>query len=389
VTRPILVFLLSSVCPLAPAQVQRSGNYEVILRLPPDGLFAQEEMEIEFRVVDATQVDPLLGPAPLVRARITSVIDMPSMAGMPKLEEFAHPEGVPGEYGVHPTFAHGGEYRMTLAIAPLAGDPFTVEFLLPVQDASAARTRKPKPRPYTVEVKSKPGRPKAGEPVLLEFRIRHRDRPRETVSAFEVVHEKLMHLLLVRDDLGYFGHEHPDMSPDGVFRFSFAFPTAGDYHLFVDIAPRGAGSQVLLAKLKASGKPDARFDVTRASTDARSPVKKNAGTQVELDTGGRLPARKTTGVTFRLRDAATGRAITDLQPYLGAMGHLILIHQDAVTFVHSHPDEREPGVGRDGNVPFLVRLPKPGLYRGWSQFQRNGAILTTDFIVEAAEGSAQ
>jgi hypothetical protein len=235
-------------------------------------------------------------------------------------------------------------------------------------------------------VSSKPGRPKAGEPADLEFRIRHRDRPREIVSAFEVVHEKLLHLLIVRSDLGYFGHEHPELGSDGVFRQRFTFPTGGDYHLFIDIAPRGAGPQVLMQKIRVGGPGAPRFDVTRGD---RSPVKKVESLQIELDTNGRLPARKTTAITFRLKDAATGRAATDLQPYLGAMGHLILIHQDAVTFVHSHPDERLPNVGRDGNVPFLVRFPKPGLYRGWSQFQRHGTIHTSDFIVEASEGSGQ
>ena len=101
-----------------------------------------------------------------------------------------------------------------------------------------------------------------------------------------------------------------------------------------------------------------------------------------------MPARKTIRLPLSLTDAATGQAVTDLDPYLGAMGHLILIHQDGVTFVHSHPDERVPGVGRDGTVPFLARFPKAGFYRGWSQFQRRGSILTTDFIVQAVEAPA-
>jgi hypothetical protein len=382
VTNRIYFFLLLFVCSWLPGQApaRRAGAYEVSLRLPPDGLFAEEEMEIEFRVVDTSQVDPVLGPAPIVRARIDSTIDMPSMPGMPKVEEIAHPEGIPGEYGVHPTFPHGGEYRLLFRVAPPVGQPFSVEFPLQVQDASAQRNRKPKPRPYRVQVSSKPGRPKAGEPAELEFRIRHRDRPKEIVSSFEIVHEKLLHLLIVRSDLGYFGHEHPEMGPDGVFRQRFTFPSGGDYHLFVDIAPRGAGSQVLMQKMRVGGAAPPRFDLTRGD---RSRVRKVESLQVELDTNGSLPMRKTTALTFRLKDAATGRAVTDLQPYLGAMGHLILIHQDGVTFVHSHPDERLPGVGRDGNIPFLVRFPKPGLYRGWSQFQRNGSIHTSDFILDA------
>jgi hypothetical protein len=38
---------------------------------------------------------------------------MPAMSGMPKFAEAAQAEDTPGDYGIHPTFAHGGEYRHT------------------------------------------------------------------------------------------------------------------------------------------------------------------------------------------------------------------------------------------------------------------------------------
>ena len=90
---------------------------------------------------------------------------MPAMQGMPTLEELAHPEGIPGEYGVHPLFAHGGEYRLRLTIKPLADAEFVVTFLLNVADASAAKNRKPKPKPYTMDLKTSPKSPKAGDSV--------------------------------------------------------------------------------------------------------------------------------------------------------------------------------------------------------------------------------
>jgi hypothetical protein len=328
-----------------------------------------------------------MGAAPIVRAQVQGSIGMPAMPGMPKYEETAHPEGIPGEYGIHPTFPHGGEFRLRLAVNPPAGEAFQVDFDLNVADASEASKRKAGPRPFRVEVTTQPRRPKAGEPVALELRVRRRD-PEGIVTAFDIAHEKTMHVVIVRDDLSQFSHEHPEMSADGTFRLRYTFPTGGDYHVFADTAPRGAGSQVLMAKVAVQGGKTERFDVRRAPAETKSLVKKVEGVEIELQSGS-LPARRTTGVTFTLRDAATGRAITDLQPYLGAMGHLILIHQDGITFVHSHPDERVPDAGHDGKVPFLVRFPKPGMYRGWSQFQRDGKILTGDFIVEATEGTGQ
>jgi hypothetical protein len=384
-----LVLSIRAAPPAAPDEgpKQRAGKYEVTLRLPSGGLFAGEEMQIEFRVVDASQVDPVMGAAPIVRAQVQGSIGMPAMPGMPKYEETAHPEGIPGEYGIHPTFSHGGEFRLRLAVNPPAGEAFHVDFDLNVADASDAAKRKPGPRPYRIEVATQPRHPKAGESVELQLRVRRRD-PEGIVTAFDIAHEKPMHVMIIRDDLTQFGHEHPEKSADGTFRLRYTFPTGGDYHVFVDTAPRGAGSQVLMAKVPVQGGKTDRFDVRRAPAETRSLVKKVEGVEIEMQSGS-LPARRTTGVTFTLRDAATGRAITDLQPYLGAMGHLILIHQDGITFVHSHPDERVPDAGRDGKVPFLVRFPKPGIYRGWSQFQRHGNVLTGDFIVEATEGAGQ
>jgi len=373
---------------------QTAGKYDVMLRLPPDGLYAQEEMQIEFRVVDRSRVDPLLGAAPVVRARIHATVDMPAMPSMPKYEEIAHTEGIPGEYGVHPTFSHGGEYRLQLAIQPPADEAFQVTFPLQVLDADDARKRKPGPRPFQLELKSNPKNPKAGQPVELELVVRAREKPREIFSSFEVMHEKLMHLLILRSDLAHFAHEHPERQGDGSFQLQYTFPAAGEYHIFADAAPAGAGEQVMMAKIRVGGESDRKFDITKASAGERSRVKTCDGVTVELKAPETyLPAKKTEDIFFALKDAATGEALTDLEPYLGAMGHLMLVHQDSVTFVHSHPDERDPLAGRDGTVPFLVRFPKAGIYRGWSQFKRKGRIITADFILEvrdAAEpGAAQ
>ena len=86
--------------------------------------------------------------------------------------------------------------------------------------------------------------------------------------------------------------------------------------------------------------------------------------------------RKTVPVTVQIKDSA------NLEPYLGAMGHLILIHQDAVTFVHSHPDDR---AGSPGTLVFQARFPKPGVYRAWLQFQRAGRVFTSELRFEAAQ----
>ena len=82
----------------------------------------------------------------------------------------------------------------------------------------------------------------------------------------------------------------------------------------------------------------------------------------------KLPVGRSLTVTFAIKDAATGAPITDLEPYLGAMGHLMLIHEDGVTFVHSHPDETDPANGHNGSIDFLARFPKPGFIAAGSNY---------------------
>src|SRR6476469_9763370 len=156
---------------------QAADKYAVTLRLPADGLYAREEMEIEMRVEDTTRVDPVQGPAPVIRARLDCVIEMPAMPGMPKYQEIAHIEGVPGEYGIHPTFAHGGVYLLRVTVTPPDGEPFQREFNLAVQDAEAARRHKPKPARFTLEFTAAPKTPQAGAPAEMQFLIRDRESP--------------------------------------------------------------------------------------------------------------------------------------------------------------------------------------------------------------------
>jgi hypothetical protein len=377
----------------ADAPRQRAGPYEVILMLPADGLFVGEEMQLEFRVTDSRQAEAGKGPAPLLFARFQCEVDMPSMPSMSRFEELAHREGLPGVYGVHPTFPHGGDYRFCITLLPpgeqLAASPrpdasFTIEFPLEVADASVGRRpSRSRIRPYRLEVLSSPSAPAAGEPAELELRVRVENSPElREVLDFEPVHERLMHLFLVRKDLAYFAHEHPELAAPGVFRLRHRFPAPGEYRLFADVAPRDAGSQVLSAQvLVGAGEAGAPSPPSPMPAGPVLSAQAN-GVRARLDPpAGGLPAGRTVTLTAELSDAKG--PVQDLEPWLGALAHLLLIHQDAETFAHAHPDEREPGLGRGGRIPFLVRLPRPGLYRGWLQFQRGGRVFTAELALEA------
>ena len=142
------------------------------------------------------------------------------MPAMPRFDEIAHREGIPGVYGVHPVFPHGGDYRLCLTILPPEiqpiGDPrptaaFDFEFPLIVYDATSSPTRESaKVKPFLLDVLATPRHPVAGEPVELELRVRLANSfELREVTDFDVQHERLMHLFIVSQDLAEFAHEHP------------------------------------------------------------------------------------------------------------------------------------------------------------------------------------
>ena len=97
----------------------------------------------------------------------------------------------------------------------------------------------------------------------------------------------------------------------------------------------------------------------------------------------------------------------DLQPYLGAKGHCVILSADPKVYLHTHPtdgDHKMEGMSAPikdmssqstpasggANVMFHTNFPRAGLYKIWGQFKYENAIITAPFVVNvgAAAGSA-
>jgi hypothetical protein len=80
--------------------------------------------------------------------------------------------------------------------------------------------------------------------------------------------------------------------------------------------------------------------------------------------------------------------VRDIEPYLGAWGHSLIVSEDLARVIHAHPVEMLPDgrpSGRGGpTLTFKAALPEPGTYRIWTQIKRNGQIATAVFTVSAA-----
>lgn len=214
-------------------------------------------------------------------------------------------------------------------------------------------------------------KPQAGANTTVSVQIE--DKQGKPVQKFDLNHEKMMHLIIVSKDLSYFDHIHPEYKGDGRFEIGTQFPAGGDYKLFADYLPSGGAATTKSEWVSAEGKAASTAPI---AADAKL-VKSVNGKEVTL-TYDRLAAGTDIQLNFRLADEKTKQPITDLQPYLGAVGHVVILSADAEQYLHVHPtDEKAKGP----DAKFQTRFPKSGLYKIWGQFQQNGQTFVVPFVV--------
>lgn len=200
------------------------------------------------------------------------------------------------------------------------------------------------------------------------------------VMDYDVEHEKLLHLIAVRRDLTGFQHVHPELDSDGTWSTELDL-TPGDWRVFADFKPTGAEALKLGADLAISGTYRPRPPAAESRTALVD------GYEVTLD--GDLTAGAEAKLTLSV--AKDGEPVTDLQPYLGAYGHLVALRGGDLAYLHVHP-EGTPGDGTTEpgpDVVFYAAVPSTGTYHLYLDFQHDGVVRTAAFTVsaEGAEGA--
>ena len=207
-----------------------------------------------------------------------------------------------------------------------------------------------------------------GTPTTFSFRITGPDG--HAVTHFDVEHEKRMHLIVVRRDTAGFQHIHPTMSTDGTWSVPLTLAAPGSYRAFVDFTPAGGEGTTLGVDVSAPGDFQPRdYRPSQASTVD--------GYEVTFD--GHLVAGKMSKVTLTV--TKDGKPVTDLQPYLGAYGHLVALRTGDLAYLHVHPDG-EPGKTPAGpTVTFYAEVPTAGTYRLFLDFKHGDTVRTAEFTV--------
>jgi len=211
-------------------------------------------------------------------------------------------------------------------------------------------------------------------PAELAFVIEGPDgRP---VTDYDVGHDKELHLVIVGRDLAGYAHVHPSQDADG--RWAVAAPSLapGSYRVFADFVPAGGDPITLGTDLAVPGEY-APVDLPEPSSDAEVD-----GYEVSFD--GELVAGTESELTVTVtRD---GEPVSDLQPYLGALGHLVAIRDGDLAYLHVHPLDDVDGPGGPA-VRFAVEVPTEADYGLFFDFSHGDQVRTASTIAAVASRS--
>ncbi|MCI0485107.1 MAG: hypothetical protein L0229_00625 [Blastocatellia bacterium] len=267
---------------------------------------------------------------------------------------------------------------------------------------------------FDLKFEVSPRPPKMNEKVRFRFTISN-PKTGEQVKQFAEMHDRLFHLFVVSQDMSDFQHIHPTMEKDGSFTIETVLRQVGNYKIYSDIYPVEGAPQVIQRDLVTAGyksdlfaalpslKPDTVLAKTVEGMRVTPEEAGNAGVEMELLPSGdfgpikveltldpeEVIAGRFVSLKYHLTDAKTGEPVRDLVPYLGAWGHTLILSEDQTDYVHSHPEQNVPAASdrsksRGGpDVTFDALIPRPGVYRIWTQFLRGNRLATVNFTVRA------
>jgi hypothetical protein len=201
-----------------------------------------------------------------------------------------------------------------------------------------------------------------------ELTITLTDLDGNPMDELEVSHEKLMHLIVISEDLEVFQHLHPEKVSAGVFKAT-ADLEDGMYQAFVDIKPSelqyvNEPHQVMVGEH--AGHEDAHVHLERESEW----TKEQDGYSVTLEVDN-FSVKENVVLSFEIEGAQP-------ENYLGALGHVVVVDEGLDEFIHVHP--------REGTEPvFEAHFSKPGMYKLWAEFKLNGEVYAFPYVLEITE----
>lgn len=210
------------------------------------------------------------------------------------------------------------------------------------------------------------------------------------ILRYDVEMQKLIHLIIVRDDFATFAHVHPAFNgATGTFSETFTRIANHRYYFYVDTTPRGIGQQVFRFTLDSAGTPA----TPRPMPSVFLPSVVAGPYRVTLD---RTQLAANQAQTLMLSVFQGRRPAANLRTYLGAAAHAVFINTTTLVYVHVHPmvlgsadmdaAGSMAGMSRAAGPRMQMKLPPlpAGAYKLWVQFRgQDGEVFTAPFTLQA------
>ncbi len=230
---------------------------------------------------------------------------------------------------------------------------------------------------------------------LTKITMALRDEQGLPLRDLQIEHERLVHTIIVSEDLGTFMHIHPDdfgpiaddMRAKGEYTLYVTFPKAGVYELATGFSHQGHEGTVRNSITVLGDKPEPVLLVKNTARQEQFP-----GFTVTLKID---PDQIQAGVPSHFEYTMInddGAPVADMTSYLGAPMHLAVWSYDLGYFLHTHGEV--PGYGHEipagaafgPLIDVHTTFPYPGLYRAFAQFSRDGSVYTTTFDIAVTPG---
>jgi hypothetical protein len=210
---------------------------------------------------------------------------------------------------------------------------------------------------------------------------------KKPILNYDVDMERLMHLVVVRDDFATFVHLHPSFdTTTGTFSQPFTKETNHRYYVYADSTPRGIGQQVFRFTIDSDG--PLSLSAPDLSQSLRTVA---AGPYAITLSRTSLPAKQAKDVNVTI--SQNGQPAHGLGTYLGAAAHVVFINTSTLAYVHLHPRARGSGSSMMGMAmemgaaagPRMTMTVPPlpaGVYKLWIQFRgANDTVYTAPFTM--------
>lgn len=195
----------------------------------------------------------------------------------------------------------------------------------------------------------------------------------------ELAHTKKLHLLIIDESLTDYQHIHPVAGAKaGEWTFSFTPKFGRTYRVWADATRTGGGQEYLFTDLVAGSEKAPAPDAKPVAT-----VEMN-GLKFALSFAGPVEAGKGVMGSVAIIDAKSGKPFTQLQPIMGAFGHVVAFSRDWGSIEHVHPQGTEPKTANDRSGPvvgFHMEPKNSGVMKIFVQIMANGREVIVPFTV--------